>query len=301
VSFRWWCEERSVFDARWRSALERATGPAGSALCRIGLTADELTAFGLLAGAGAAVAIGSGRLGLGLGLLVVSAVPDLLDGALAKASGRASPRGAFFDSVADRVTDSLLLGGFAWYLARRHDAALVVLPLAVLAASFLVSYERARAEALGFRAHGGLMERGERIVGLGAALAFSSVMVPLLWTMLVLTAFTALQRFVMVWRQASVPSAGESSGLAAERAGAWRPGRVESRFRAWREAVVQRGERRRRPRTGGATLRFRARRSGAAAGRFRARRAAASTGPSRGGRRFASWGEASWRRRTPQR
>ena len=66
--------------------------------------------------AAAAVAIANGALRAGLLLLVLCALPDLLDGAVAKASGTAGPRGAFFDSVSDRVTDALLLGGVAWYL-----------------------------------------------------------------------------------------------------------------------------------------------------------------------------------------
>ena len=74
--------------------------------------------------------------------------------------------------------------------------------MAVLALSMLITYERARAESLGFQARGGLMERAERLVLLGVGLAFD-ILVPVLWVMLVLTAFTAVQRFVKVWRQAT--------------------------------------------------------------------------------------------------
>ena len=151
----------------------------------------------------AAVAIGGGALRLGLVLLVLTAVPDVLDGAVAKASGTASPRGAFFDSVCDRLTDALLLGGVAWYLASRHPGRIALLPMAVLALSMLISYERAKAESLGFDARGGLMERAERLIALGLGLLFSQVLIPILWLMAVLTAVTAGQRFVKVWRQAS--------------------------------------------------------------------------------------------------
>ena len=78
-----------------------------------------------------------------------------------------------------------------------------MLPLAVLAASMLISYERAKAESLGFDARGGLMERAERIIVLGLGLLFDSLLIPVLWVMLALTLFTAVQRFVKVWRQAS--------------------------------------------------------------------------------------------------
>jgi CDP-diacylglycerol---glycerol-3-phosphate 3-phosphatidyltransferase len=212
-----------LFDGRFRHGVDKGVGPAGAALERTGLAPDHLTGLGLVMAVPAAIAIGSGRLILGLVLLVASAVPDLLDGALAKASGKASARGAFFDSVADRVTDGLMLGGVAWYLQSRHHGHAAILPFAILAASMLISYERAKAESLGFNAKGGLMERAERIIVLCVGLAFSVVLIPLLWLMLGLTVITAIQRFVKVWRQASRPEAEAPAPVAmAERWRAWR-------------------------------------------------------------------------------
>lgn len=194
-----------MFDGRWRTSFEAGLKPVGTNIRKAGITADHLTATGVLVAAAASVAITNGALRAGLLLLVLCALPDLLDGAVAKASGSASPRGAFFDSVSDRVTDALLLGGVAWYLASTQPGRIAVLPLAVLGASMLISYERAKAESLGFDARGGLMERAERIIALGVGLLFDSILVPVLWVMLVLTLVTAVQRFVKVWRQASVP------------------------------------------------------------------------------------------------
>jgi CDP-diacylglycerol---glycerol-3-phosphate 3-phosphatidyltransferase len=194
-----------MFDGRWRSSVEQGLKPIGANIRRTGITADHLTATGVVLAAAASVAIGAGALRAGLLLLALCALPDLLDGAVAKASGTASPRGAFFDSVSDRVTDSLLLGGVAWYLSTTHTGRIAVLPLAVLGASALVSYERAKAEALGYQARGGLMERAERIIALGIGLLFDSILIPVLWLMLVLTLVTAVQRFVRVWQQASAP------------------------------------------------------------------------------------------------
>jgi len=211
-----------LFDGRFRSRVDRGVSPVGAALKRTGLSPDHLTALGLVLAVPAAVAIASGRLFLGLLLLVASAVPDLLDGALAKASGTASVRGAFFDSVADRATDGVILGGIAWYLQSRHHAHAAMLPFAILAASMLISYERAKAESLGFDAKGGLMERAERIIMLCIGLAFSMVLVPLLWIMLILTAITAVQRFVKVWRQATQPPQAPVPVAMAERWRAWR-------------------------------------------------------------------------------
>ena len=201
-----------MFDKRCRAGVERSLRPVGTGLKRAGITADQLTVLGLVLSAACAVAVGRGWLFVGWCLLAASAVPDVLDGAVAKASGTASPRGAFFDSVVDRVSDSLVLGGVAWYLASTHSAHSAILPLAIVATSNLISYERARAESLGFTARGGLMERAERMIAIGLGLLFSMILIPMLWLMLALTLFTAVQRFVMVWRQASATVPGRPAG-----------------------------------------------------------------------------------------
>jgi phosphatidylinositol phosphate synthase len=190
-----------MLDRRWRAKAERALEPAGRALHVLGLSADGLTVLGLVAAAGTAFLIANGNLVLAVFGLILTGLPDLLDGSVARQSGTAGRRGSFFDSVCDRVADALLLGGVAWHFTG-GGGELAVLALAVLAVSMLVSYERAKAEALGLSARGGVMERAERMVLLGVGLAFD-VLVPVLWIMLVLTSLTALHRFVMVWRQAT--------------------------------------------------------------------------------------------------
>ena len=191
-----------MFDGRFRAPVERAVKPIGDGLRRTGLTPDHLTLIGLLLAVAATVVIALGGLRGGLLLVILAALPDLLDGALAKASDNASQRGAFFDSVADRVTDMLLLGGVAWYLATEYGSHAALLPFAVMGLSALISYQRAKAESLGLSAKGGLMERAERVILLCIGLLFDSILIPILWVMLVLTAITAVQRFVGVWRQA---------------------------------------------------------------------------------------------------
>jgi CDP-diacylglycerol--glycerol-3-phosphate 3-phosphatidyltransferase len=221
-----------MFDGRWRSTFEAGLRPMGVQLRRTGISANMLTTTGLVMAVAAAIAIANGALALGLLLLVLTAVPDVLDGAVAKASGTASPRGAFFDSVVDRVSDALLLGGVAWYLASTHSGRIAVLPFAVAAASMLVSYERARAESLGFDARGGLMERAERLAFLAFGLLFESLLIPVLWAMLLLTVLTAAQRFAKVWVQASAP---QVQPLAVR----WRSRRVaRSTHRTWRRHAV---------------------------------------------------------------
>jgi CDP-diacylglycerol--glycerol-3-phosphate 3-phosphatidyltransferase len=190
-----------MLDGRWRGNVEKGLEPVGRGLHKLGVTADTLTVIGLGFAVATAFAIADGHLVLGVIGLVLTGLPDILDGSVARQSGRAGPRGAFFDSVCDRIADAAIFVGVAWYVAD-EDKYLPVLVLAVLALSMLITYERARAESLGFTARGGLMERAERLVLLGIGLAFD-VLVPVLWIMLVLTAFTAIQRFVMVWRQAT--------------------------------------------------------------------------------------------------
>ncbi len=190
-----------MLDGRWRSTVERGLEPVGRSLHRAGVTADALTIFGLVVAVATGLVIADGHLVLGVIGLILCGLPDILDGSVARQSGRAGPRGAFFDSVCDRVADAALLLGIAWYLAD-EDPRLPVLVMAVLALSMLITYERARAESLGFQARGGLMERAERLVLIGIGLAFD-ILVPILWIMLVLTAITAVQRFVKVWRQAT--------------------------------------------------------------------------------------------------
>ena len=192
-----------MLDRHWRAGVEKGLQPVGDRLRRIGVTPDQLTGFGLFASAVTAVLIGSGHLVLGVVGIAVSGLGDLLDGAVARRTGQATARGAFFDSVADRVSDVALLGGVAWYLAARNPH-LPVLVMAVAGLSMVISYERAKAESLGLQARGGLMERAERFVFLGVGCAFD-ILVPVLWVMLVLTAITASQRFVTVWRQADRP------------------------------------------------------------------------------------------------
>lgn len=276
-----------MFDGRWRDSVDRRTGPMGRRLVRWGITADVLTASGLVFAVATAVVVATGHLLVGIPLLALTGFHDLLDGPVAKAAGTASVRGAFFDSVTDRVADAVLMGGVAWYLVSVHEGQLALLPLAILAASSIVSYERAKAEALGItEARGGLMERAERMILLGAGFLAPWLLVPVLWALLGLTLLTAAGRFVRVWQAADGPPArtaprpGAVSGVAA--ASRWRTGRVESRWRARREGAAPRRARRREAPASRTHRAMRARRSArrqdAPAGRTPSGRGAGSRG-----------------------
>ena len=235
-----------MLDGRWRAKAERALDPIGRSLHRLGISANGLTILGLVIAAATAVAIGSGHLTLAFFGVVLTGVPDLLDGSVARYSGKAGPRGAFFDSVADRVSDALMLGGVAWYLVARHHGMMALLPFAIMAMTQLISYQRAKAELLGLTAKGGLMERAERFILLGlcfvAGAVSAAAFVPALWVFFGLIAATAAGRFVRVWQEAEGPvrpadAAEERTPGAMAR---WREGRVDSRWRTWRDTRLHR-------------------------------------------------------------
>ena len=192
-----------MFDGNFRKGVDKVLDPIGVLLSRIGVTANALTAIGIVIAGIGSVFIGQGRLFLGFIFLILTGLPDALDGAVAKASGTSSVRGAFLDSVSDRVTDILLFCGIAWYLASNEPGRIMMLPVAVMGAAMLISYQRAKAESLGFDAKGGIMERAERFIVLALGLLISDILIPVLWVMLILTLITAIQRFIKVWKQAT--------------------------------------------------------------------------------------------------
>src|SRR5919197_609365 len=141
---------------------------------------------------------------LGAGVFVVGSVLDILDGALARTSGKGTPFGAFLDSTTDRVSEGVVLGAIALVFARHHDLVGVGLAFAAVAGSFLVSYTRARAEALGLRGDIGIGSRAERVVVITVGLVFAP-WGALVWAIGVLTAtawFTVGQR---VWSVRTQP------------------------------------------------------------------------------------------------
>ena len=126
-----------MLDGNWRNVVDRGLSPIGRNLHRAGITADVVTIIGILMAVAASISVALGSLRLGFVLLVMTGISDALDGPVAKASGAASLRGAFFDSVSDRLTDALLLGGIAWFLIGDEPGYTVMLPVAVMFVTFL--------------------------------------------------------------------------------------------------------------------------------------------------------------------
>ncbi|MFI5035818.1 MAG: CDP-alcohol phosphatidyltransferase family protein [Acidimicrobiales bacterium] len=194
-----------MFDGRFRHGLDAITAPTGRWLVRRGVSADVLTGSGLVFALATAWAIGVGYHLVAAALLTLTGFHDIFDGAVAKASHRASQRGSFFDSVTDRLSDAIIMGGVAYYLTAQHRGQLVLLPIGILTTTYLISYQRSKAESLGLDAKGGLMERAERMILLGVGLLAKVIFVPVLWILLALTAMTAAGRFVRVWQIAARP------------------------------------------------------------------------------------------------
>ncbi|MGN7225249.1 phosphatidylinositol phosphate synthase [Dietzia maris] len=150
-----------------RSGVARVAHPLAAFLVRSGVTANGITLAGLLLTCAAAITLfGPGHLVAGAIVIALCTLFDLVDGAVARASGGGSPYGALVDAVSDRVADGVILASLVWWLVHTEPDnryALVML-LACLILSQVVSYSKARADAGGLRTPGGLMERADRLV-----------------------------------------------------------------------------------------------------------------------------------------
>jgi CDP-diacylglycerol---glycerol-3-phosphate 3-phosphatidyltransferase len=110
---------------------------------------------------------------VGAGVFVAGSLLDILDGALARAGGKSTPFGAFMDSTTDRISEGFMLAAIAYILAKHHHPVFVIVVMAAVVGSFLVSYTRARAEALGLRGDVGIGSRAERVVVITAGLVLA--------------------------------------------------------------------------------------------------------------------------------
>ncbi len=172
----------------------------GRGLARLGLTANALTLAGFAGTAVAAWLIATEHLLVaGLVFLAASAL-DLLDGAVARATGQATPFGAVFDAVLDRAGEAAVLAGCAWYFTDRGEQVQAGVTYAALVGGVAVSYIRARGEALGVSLREGLFRRQERVVLLTAALLVDGLAVGV-WILAVASNLTALQRFFLLARK----------------------------------------------------------------------------------------------------
>jgi CDP-diacylglycerol---glycerol-3-phosphate 3-phosphatidyltransferase len=179
------------------------------------VTPDALTISGVALCIGGAVAVffeyaGWGFYLLGAALFVIGSVLDILDGALARSRGTGSPFGAFLDSTVDRVGEGFMISAIGLVFMRHDQMWALALAFAAVAGSFLVSYTRARAEALGLKGDVGFGSRAERVVVITTGLVLAplhELILPIVIALLAATAwFTVVQRILFVRKQLSSPT-----------------------------------------------------------------------------------------------
>ena len=174
---------------------------------KLGFSPNMISIMGLIAYGASGLVLGMGHPAVAGWLLAVFGPLDAVDGLLAREQGRAGPFGAFLDSTADRYAEFFLFLGLLAYLMLHRQGGLVeaALVLCAMTGSLLVSYTRARAEALGFSCKVGLLTRFERLFLLAVGLIFGWIY-PVLTILAILTHITALQRIFHVYRQSITKS-----------------------------------------------------------------------------------------------
>lgn len=187
----------------YSTEVRRLFSPLSAAIGRTSISPNALTILGLLITVAAAVLVWYGHFVTAAVLFTIGSLFDLLDGAVARLSERVTPMGAFLDSTFDRVGEGVVLTAIALAYARDDNLWMVGAAFATMIGSFLVSYARARAEALGLDCKVGLMTRPERLVliGLGLLLQKFGVLPPVMYILAVLTAVTVMQRILHVRKQ----------------------------------------------------------------------------------------------------
>jgi CDP-diacylglycerol--glycerol-3-phosphate 3-phosphatidyltransferase/CDP-diacylglycerol--inositol 3-phosphatidyltransferase len=200
------------FRAFWTKVI---AAPIARLLLRWGVSPDAVTLVGTLGvAAGALYFFPQGRFFVGVVVITLFVFSDLVDGHMARESGRTSTFGAFLDSTLDRLGDAAIFSGLAlWYAGDGDSRLYLVLSLVCLVMGSLTSYARARAEALGYEAKVGIAERADRLVailimtGLGGLLGLPILPQIALWALAVASTITVTQRILVVRRQAQAADA----------------------------------------------------------------------------------------------
>jgi CDP-diacylglycerol---glycerol-3-phosphate 3-phosphatidyltransferase len=207
----------------------RLLEPVVGVFVRLGISPNAVTTIGFLVTVSAGVAFFHGDLQTGGFLVLLGGFFDVVDGSLARRTGKVTRFGSFYDSTLDRVSEVVVfLGVFSLYNGGEPNIGepwMVYVVAAAMAGSLLVSYTRARAEAMGIDCRVGLMQRAERVVLLGAATLFFGswhegiVLTYVMFLMAVLTNLTALYRIYWVYQHTRAqPAAAPATPPARQRA-----------------------------------------------------------------------------------
>ncbi len=227
----------AVWDAI-KAGYLRVIAPVGDLLVRHRVSPNLITTFGTVCTMIAGAIFASGHIRTAGWFLGITAVFDVLDGTVARRTGRSTTFGAFYDSTLDRVADGFLLGGLAVFYGMNpvhRSETMLAIAIAGLIGTFLTSYTRARAESLGLDAKVGIMQRPERIALLAAPQAFFGLaldgwVLAGIVTLLSVTAWvTAVQRILFVYRVTRDAEAVAEPSLASRQPSAASPTIVPSR------------------------------------------------------------------------
>jgi len=194
-------KKRISLTDRLRGFFKWILDPIGGFLNKIGLTPNSITMLGLLGNIAAAFFLANGEIVLGGVIVLVMWPVDALDGTMARLRGEPTDFGGFVDSVTDRYSELAIFAGLLYYFVVQDNTIAVMLVFASASGSILVSYTRARAEALNYDAKIGALTRVERYLVLAPGLIFNIPLVAM-WIIAILANFTALQRIFYVRKQA---------------------------------------------------------------------------------------------------
>ena len=195
-----------MLSAILRKPVSRVVDPVAVFLLRIGITPNGMTFFGSLGTSAMALWLWpQGEYFWGTMGVIAFIFSDLLDGTMARISKKSSQWGAFFDSTIDRVVDVALIGALLLSLLKTEDR-LALVAFAALIGGFLVSYVKARAQALSLECDGGFAERAERVIILLTAVGFAGLGVPYIlaigiWILAISSLATFVFRVYQVWKQ----------------------------------------------------------------------------------------------------
>jgi CDP-diacylglycerol--glycerol-3-phosphate 3-phosphatidyltransferase len=172
------------------------------------LTPNQISMAGFVLNVVAAVLVWQHEFFIGGVVFIIGSICDTLDGGYSRMSGKGTPFGAFLDSTLDRIVEGFVLTAIAVTFTQDGDELAVAAVVVAVMASLVVSYTRARAEALGVECKVGIADRLVRVIILSAGLVFADLgaLAPAVYVLAALTSFTVVQRILHVKRQLARPA-----------------------------------------------------------------------------------------------
>jgi CDP-diacylglycerol---glycerol-3-phosphate 3-phosphatidyltransferase len=193
-------KHRLTFSDHLRIRFKGVLDPVAAFFNRMGLMPNTMTILGLIGNVIGAIFLAQGKMTIGGIIILIMGPVDALDGAMARLRGEPSDFGAFVDSVTDRYSELVILGGLLYYFLNTQQEVYAGLVFLATAGSVLVSYVRARAASLGHDTKVGILSRFERYAVLVPTLIFNIPQVGMA-IIAVLANVTAIQRIIDVRRQ----------------------------------------------------------------------------------------------------